>query len=158
MIYFLFVLLLSFNIHADEERCWQNEINPATKRTYTSAAVWQAELDRWKTKEPKAPSLDQLFRAYEIYKNEKSAAQKLKNDKVKHCYIGCRIAQELNPQSAEYVGWYKEAQDLEDCERNTRFEEKDYEATLFGANLQVTGQEACVSSCRETWQNQRRRR
>ena len=157
MIFLISIFFLSPSLFASEERCWRSEINPATKKIYASEAAWHAELQRWKALEPKAPSLDQLFRAYEIYKSEKSAAQKLKNDKVKHCYIGCRIAQDLNFESARYVGWYKETQDLEDCKRNTRFEEKDYEATVFGANLQVTGKEACVDSCQSAWQKSRRR-
>lgn len=56
-----------------------------------------------------------------------------RNDKVKHCYVGCLIARETNYATAVFAGWYKELLDASDCNRNTHFSFADQDATVGGA-------------------------
>ena len=61
-----------------------------------------------------------------------------------HCYIGCEIAQQVSPQTAEYAGWFKELKDLQDGDCKTQFDPKrDYDATVIGSK--ITGN--CRSEC-----------
>ena len=93
-----------------------------------------------------------LMKAYNVYTKEKKIADSLKNDKKAHCYMGCRIAQEVNFKTAEYVGWMKEDQDIRDCKASTHFDEADFVATVKGAELAQSALDgkACFSSCQKS--------
>jgi hypothetical protein len=66
-------------------------------------------------------------------------------DKIRHCYVGCVVAREVNYASAVFVGWYKELQDSSDCSSSTRFELQDQDATVAGAI--AASRTSCESFC-----------
>ena len=82
---------------------------------------------------------------------ELSTAQTLKNDKKKHCYIGCRIAQDTSVEISIYVGWLKESDDIQDCNKKTFFEPLDFESTLDGAEFAETSSSpmSCLEFCQD---------
>lgn len=94
-----------------------------------------------------------LVKAYSVYKNEKTQAERMSSDKRAHCYIGCRIAQETNYETADYVGWLKEKRDLSDCNPKTHFDEEDYKATIRGASFGNTQRDSlgCLQACTQTY-------
>ena len=93
----------------------------------------------------------QLAMAYAIYKSEKEKSLSLGNDKVAHCYIGCRVAKKISVRTTRYMGWYKEMQDITDCRKATHFEGRDYIATVSGAKAPGSSSDACVKYCQSTW-------
>lgn len=131
--------------------CWQQEVNPQTKQRYTSQQQYQTHLNQWNARMPIIPNPLNLLNAYNLYKSELPNLKNLSNDKVKHCYIGCRVAQATSQNTANYMGWYKELQDLTDCKPNTHFENQDYIATVQGARIQTKSKSVCVSACEQTW-------
>ncbi len=135
-----------------QDSCWQNEIHPINVTPYTQAE-WENAITQWQTQKPSAPLITDLFKAHKTYKNELSTAQKLGNDKRKHCYIGCRIAQDTSLEVATYVGWMKELEDLQDCDKNTFFEPLDMQATTDGAlaSTNLTSQKGCYKYCKTTY-------
>lgn len=146
-----FILLFGFSAHA-AKTCWRQEINPATEKIFVSASAYQAQLNDWNNQVPEMPNPLNLLTAHNLYTNTFAAqAARIRNDKVKHCYVGCRIAQRTSARTAEYVGWIKEQQDLTDCRARSHFDPVDYEATVFGARLSVETAAACLSQCRAEW-------
>lgn len=131
--------------------CWSQEINPETKRIYTTAADYENHLRIWNEKAAPLPNPLNLLRAYSLYKRELPGLARLGNDKIQHCYMGCRIAQGTTRRTAVYVAWYKEIQDLTDCRRSSHFENMDYLATVHGAQLPARSAEDCVTSCHAAW-------
>ncbi|MCC6138541.1 MAG: hypothetical protein IT287_07900, partial [Bdellovibrionaceae bacterium] len=111
--------------------------------------AWNATLEDWNSLEPLDPGFLQLFYAWDLYNKEEAIVAKIKGDKRKHCYMGCRIAQQVSLDTAIYVAWYKEKKDLTDCKANTYFEVRDHEVTLQGAELgQVSAEpQYCMDEC-----------
>ncbi|MBY0386153.1 hypothetical protein K2X05_13420, partial [bacterium] len=112
---------------------------------------WYEHLEKWENKAPPSPGLLSLFKAHQTYKKELSTAQKLKNDKKKHCYIGCRIAQDTSLDVSTYVGWLKESEDIQDCDKKTFFEPLDFKSTVDGAEQAVVSSEPsfCFDYCQD---------
>ena len=144
---FLSILVLGAPVWAAD--CFLSEINPHTKKIYASEKVYSADIEKWQTKMPENPGMPALVQAYAIYSKEKPAADALKSDKKAHCFIGCRISQELDFKVASYVGWFKEDQDVRDCNKKTHFDPADFIATLKGAQAgqSATDAKACLSAC-----------
>lgn len=69
------------------------------------------------------------------------------NDKVRHCYIGHVVARKHAYKTAVFIAFYKEAQDVGDGKRRTRFEIADQEATVYGAQLAMEGVD--IEQCHE---------
>jgi hypothetical protein len=113
---------------------------------FDSEEAYNNKVKEWEDKNPGFPGLWDAFWGRETAKIimrvwvDRGGAC---NDKWLHCYIGCRIAEETNNETAEYAGWYKENRDLTDGNPRTRFDEADYDATIacLGQN--------CVDCCRE---------
>lgn len=146
-------LALASTASASTMACWQKENNPTTAKRYSSASEYQAHLNFWAGKMPIIPNPLNLMNGYNLYKTELPKMRGLSNDKVKHCYIGCRIAQETSQNTANYMGWYKERQDLTDCNPNTRFEHQDYIATAYGAKIKTNSSADCVHTCEQAWKS-----
>lgn len=92
------------------------------------------DVKDWMKIQPALPGWQMLAEIEKVANDANNFARSKKtNDKIRHCLAGCYIAQKLDYQSAVLVGWYKELQDASDCSKNTSFEKKDYEATIFGA-------------------------
>jgi hypothetical protein len=151
---FLFLLfsLLSFVANAQDDLCFNKEINPSTKKPYANVKVWQADLDAWNKSAPGNPYTSDLLKAYDIYKREYKKTLSFKKDKVQHCYMGCKIAQEVNLKTTTYVGWYKEQEDLTDCKLTTHFEQLDFTATVDGGLLGASSKTVnCEIECKRLW-------
>jgi hypothetical protein len=133
-----FILIPTFGFAAQPPGCWTSEVSPVSKKIY-SQTQWEQDLAQWLRLEPESPSLWSLFKAHQTYKKEQAAVKKIKGDKRKHCYIGCRIAQENSLEVSLYVGWLKESEDLQDCDKKTYFEPLDHQSTVDGA---VVGSES----------------
>ncbi len=146
MIFFVFHSVVLMAAAAD--MCWEQERNPYSKATYTETE-WYEHTQAWNEREPEDPGLLSLFWAHQTYKHELETANSLKKDKRKHCYIGCRIAQDTSLEVGTYVGWLKESEDLADCNRNTLFETLDYQSTIEGAEhgATVKSPEECYDFC-----------
>lgn len=153
----IFIFLLSSFIStlswAQAKACYEIEIDFRTKKTFSSHADYQATVYDWLMREPAMPGPLSLWRAYGIYKREQQKALGLGNDKTAHCYLGCRIAQDVNYVTADYVGWYKEDQDIRDCKRGSQFDEYDYIATIKGAEIgeQQSDPMTCQRACKQLY-------
>lgn len=149
---FIFILNLLMSPHNSfaQSSCGETEINPYTGQVF-GAEAWGETLDLWDRQQPPSASLWSLFWAHQVYQKELSEANTLKNDKRKHCYIGCRIAQETSIEVSTYVGWLKESEDLQDCDRKTFFEPLDYQSTVDGAlhSEKAVDSQACMDYCRD---------
>ena len=150
---FLFCLLSSRSFPAEVETgkgklaCWQREEqDPYAKKTFPSKKVWSETLKGWKSQQPTWPGAIRLYLAYKIYQSEKDHVINWE-DKVAHCYMGCRIARTTNYITARYVAWYKELFDLSDCDINTHFEKADYKVTIYGANQGLSQLGNCENIC-----------
>lgn len=146
----VFVMGLFLHLaEAEPSSCWDKELNPYTQSVYKSEDEWLHQRERWDALQPENVSLWSLFWAHQTYKKELSTAQTLKNDKRKHCYIGCRIAQEQSYEVSDYVGWFKESEDLQDCDKKTFFEPLDYQSTADGAKRGASSQDPqrCYEAC-----------
>ena len=64
--------------------------------------------------------------------------------------MGCRIAEGTNLETAQYIAWNKEQDDLTDCKISTHFEINDYEATVDGAK-QAASADICEKYCLKNW-------
>lgn len=95
---------------------------------------------QWAAQEPTRPRLRDMARATVLYRTEREHALRLRGDKVRHCYIGCRITTEINPTTGLYLGWLKEHWDLTDCDPSTNFDPADERATAVGVDLAVRHQ------------------
>lgn len=132
--------------------CFQQEVDPSTRRRYQNESQWQADVTRLEEKEPSRPGLYELYKGYQVYKAESALTLKLRSDKRAHCYIGCRIANEVSVPVAEYAAWYKESEDLTDCNPKSLFEWNDIIATQTGIEMVrqqpgVGNTEFCRQSC-----------
>ena len=143
----LSILLFSGSAFA-QQACYETEKNVTTKKMFTEDE-WNAALEDWDAQEPKDPGILKLFYAWNVYNKELPTANTFKGDKRKHCYIGCRIAQDVSYETAVYVAWYKEKEDLTDCKKNSYFEHRDYEITIEGAELAKKSKDAkyCLDEC-----------
>lgn len=145
---FAFSILLFSGSAFAQQACFENEKNVITKKMFTEEE-WNIALKEWDAQEPKDPGILKLFFAWNVYNKELPTANKFKGDKRKHCYMGCRIAQDVSYETAVYVAWYKEKEDLTDCKVNSNFEHRDYEITIEGADLAHQGKGAsyCFDEC-----------
>jgi len=67
------------------------------------------------------------------------------NDKVRHCYVGYRIVQKWGRPESLFFAFYKESQDVGDCNRRSHFEIEDQVATIHGADLSRDGRQ--IADC-----------
>lgn len=117
---------------------------------FTSSSKWREKTKHWDQERPASPSLWESYQAYLVAKKERPFAQEhFQNDKQMHCYIGCRIAQDISLKAAKFAGWAKERRDLTDCDSGTHFEELDYWVTVRGAELGTAFPSAseCIRWC-----------
>lgn len=147
---FFVLILFSSALAIASPTCAENETDTETKESY-SEELWNITLSDWELEEPEHPGYLQLFFAYNIYKREAKSGKKIKGDKRKHCYFGCKISQDLSYEAAHYVAWYKEYKDLTDCNKKTLFEIKDFLYTLEGAEIgqESTNKALCSEACRD---------
>lgn len=145
---FFSVAVYAQNNH--QAACWKSEINYKTNKVYTSEKPCNAHRVYWSTFNKSTPDPISLSKAYFVYKAEIKKTEKFSKDKVKHCYMGCRISAEIDLPTAEYVAWNKEQDDITDCKLKTHFEVKDYEATVDGAQHPGTAL-ACEKYCLTHW-------
>lgn len=111
----------------------------------------KSEMDvrDWIKIQPKLPQWQMLADIETVATEARDYAKgKSGNDKIRHCYAGCYVAQKLDYTSAVLVGWYKELVDASDCSKNTSFERKDYDATIVGARAGSKGI-PCESICKK---------
>lgn len=123
--------------------CWQSEGFP-------SELPYRIQISEWKRDAVPFPGPFDALTAYRVYKNEAAfALEHYKNDKKVHCYMGCRIAQDANFETAQWAGWEKERRDLEDCNPSTHFEVLDYTVTVTGAHLGLKSnrRDDCTRAC-----------
>ncbi len=153
-LYYLLILIFAVPAFAaSSDSCWQHEIDPHTRRIYQSNELWQSDLTMWEKRAPPEASYLALTEAYVVYSSEDSFALGLGSDKRAHCYMGCRIAQSVNLETATYVAWLKEDRDIQDCTRSTHFEEADFDATIAGAKMADTAPDAkaCAAICKSAF-------
>jgi len=129
----LVFLILQTQASIADHSCASSEINVSTWARFTPVD-YQDALEYWRGEEPESPGLLQLFWGYRLYNQEKPNVEKIRNDKDRHCYLGCRLAEEVSYDLAVYVAWYKEDRDLRDCNPGTKFEQADFDYTIEGAN------------------------
>ena len=146
-ILFLSLLQISCASTANANNCWQNEVDPLTKKPFQTEYDYNNFKKNWDKQKPTTPNPFLLLKAFATYKSEQQTADSFKNDKAAHCYIGCRIAQDTNYECADYAGWKKESDDLTDCKLQSYFEEEDYLATIAGAESGLENPEK--NHCRE---------
>ena len=147
--YFVIIFLSSLAIaNPKDDRCWTSESNPATLTPYTSQAEWRNDLTKWQRLKPPQASLIHLAKAYAVvYKSEKAKAASFSNDKLAHCYVGCRLTQETNFRTSRFIGWLKEDFDLTDCKMSSHFDPVDYQATVFGSEAGKDKKINCETVC-----------
>lgn len=136
---------------AEADVCYQNEINPRTKKIYATQDEWALDLQEWSEKEPPHPGFFNLFKAYNAYKSASAVANSLKKDKQAHCYMGCVIRNVSNQETVTYTAWLKESRDLQDCSKSTHFEAADMAATIAGGLIgeSAATPEECLELCRQ---------
>lgn len=110
--------------------------------------VTRAEVDRFFFHQPHIPSYKHLEKIRDNAERYSQMASRFSDDdKVKHCFMGHLLTQETNRPSAVFMAFYKEAQDVGDCNRRTRFEVADQVATVVGAGYAKRG--VPVERCHE---------
>lgn len=152
--FFIWMSFLATAQAQTQTACWQNEIDPRTDKRFTSQENYNQLLQWWREQEPALPNPFALYRGWNVSKQVSSEAKReLKNDKQMHCYVGCRISQEVSFTTAAYAGWRKEFQDLTDCAVGTRFEIEDYTSTVNGAKVGYRNQGAnvCLTHCESSY-------
>lgn len=117
------------------EECYRQEINPITRKPYTDKVKWQDDGRDLRRSFPAMPGLFDLHKGYQVGVRESRIASGLRGDKIKHCYVGCRISNETSFEVAVYAAFFKEERDLQDCNPRTHFDLKDIDATVAGADL-----------------------
>lgn len=137
-------------VNQRERACWESEINYQTGQVYTSEKTYNDHRAYWSTFNKVTPDPFGLSKAYFVYKAEIKKTEKFSKDKVKHCYMGCRISAETDLPTAKYVAWNKEQDDITDCKVQTHFEVKDYEATVDGAEHPGSSP-VCEKYCLTHW-------
>lgn len=123
--------------------CWKAE-------GFADAPSFEKQKRDWRAEAVPAPAPWHMLTAYNVFKHERAfALTRFKSDKQVHCYMGCRIAQDANFQTAQWAGWKKEDKDINDCSGNTHFEIMDYQVTVVGAHYGAASshQDSCVASC-----------
>jgi hypothetical protein len=120
---------------ATGEECFRSEIDPSTKRVYQNKAQWDADQKAIWALAAGPPNPFRLLRGYEVSMSESKNSKGMGSDKRKHCYVGCRIADEVGHDVAIFAGIYKEDRDITDCRTKTLFDPADLEATILGADL-----------------------
>ena len=139
------IVVLPFVISAAyaSEECWRAE-------GFASLDAFQQQQRDWSRENIPLPAPWNIVAAYQIYKTEQADVRKsFRNDKQMHCYMGCRIAQDVNFVTAQWAAWKKEERDLNDCNSETHFETLDYQVTVIGAHYAVTAKtkEDCRDPC-----------
>lgn len=151
----LFGLIVCFSsaAQAADPLCYQKELNPNTQQAFSSAHEYNSFRSDWANQNPGSGNPLALIKAYSVYKSEKSKAETMGTDKLAHCYMGCRISQETNYHTADYVGWLKEERDITDCNLKTHFDEEDYKATARGAGFGENARDAasCETACKQVY-------
>ncbi len=95
---------------------------------------------------PALPTWQSLERLESVANDAKSFAESKSDvDKIKHCYAGCYIRNQLGRSSGVLVAFLKELKDASDCKANTHFEMQDYYATLAG--VKAGRYETCQAFC-----------
>lgn len=116
-----------------------------------SKEQWQGALRELMAQRPEVPSSMELSQAALIYFSESDKLKEFKSnrivDKKKHCYVGCRFAKVINTKTAAYFAWYKEYQDLTDCDPATNYDLHDVKATLKGARYASSNVLADSADC-----------
>lgn len=137
----IFVFLLAPNAFAEE--CLE---------------ITEQQMNAWKAVRPDMPGFTDLLKAKKIIDAEKSYSLKLGNDKRAHCYLGCRISEDVNFETADFVAWQKEYNDATDCNQNTHFEIADYDATIKGARrgsskklVKIRTKKLCTDYCKKVY-------
>ncbi|MGE0529279.1 MAG: hypothetical protein AB7G93_13920 [Bdellovibrionales bacterium] len=136
------------------DTCYRSEVDPNTRRRYQNIAQWESDRNDLWANAPARPYPWSLLWGHRVAEQESPRARKLGSDKRQHCYVGCRIANDVGYDVAVYAAYYKEEQDLLDCDPKSYFEPKDIEATVIGADLAVInpgGADAkyCSRQCRK---------
>ncbi|MBL7556738.1 MAG: hypothetical protein JNM24_13030 [Bdellovibrionaceae bacterium] len=147
LLVFIFLSHLSLALAETDDLCWTKEENSATKQPYSSFNEWDNDVFEWKRKYHAQFNLVLLVKAFSAYSKERAKASSFGNDKIAHCYIGCRIAQRTDFRTSRFAAWYKEFKDITDCNMDTHFETKDYEATLLGAEAGRNKKTNCELVC-----------
>jgi len=144
------LLLMTSLAAAAPVACHTQEINPGTLEPYSTAQAYNAVVKNWQSRQPDHPGMISLGKAFAVYRSEKATLNKMRNDKQAHCYAGCRISQEVNYRTAEYVAWLKEDRDVKDCKKTSHFDNLDFIATVDGAQLGQSAVDdiACMAGCK----------
>jgi len=97
---------------------------------------------------PAIPSWKKLEKLEDVARKAKREAEEQSdNDKVRHCYAGCKVRKKLSFSSARLVAFLKEMKDVSDCKSSTHFEMEDYYATLAGATAGKVKSDGCREFC-----------
>lgn len=141
------LLFLQFKVHS-RPNCWILERTNSNTSAFSSFTQWDSEKQSWMSCRPKSVAPYYLLSAYKIFKRDKSIALSIGTDKQAHCYLGCKMAKEINFETARYVAWLKEYYDLIDCDSSTHFEPNDFAATVYGARQGVSlKNKSCEDLC-----------
>lgn len=103
------------------------------EQSFQSEEEYNQKVKEWEKKNPGFHGLWDAFWGREIALiiiDVWATKGGLCNDKWLYCYIGCRIAEETNDDTAKYAAWRKEWKDLTDGDPNPHFEEADYDAMI----------------------------
>lgn len=153
-LFFLFLFLqtgVSSGAFANAaDTCWTRENYKEEGRPFSSWHEWNQTRTDWLKRKSLAYNPLYLIKAYKIAQTEAARAESLGGDKMAHCYIGCRISQETNFETAHFAAWYKEMKDLTDCNPSSSFEYTDYAVTYFGAQLRAQTPRQCIQLCADT--------
>lgn len=114
--------------------------------------ISEQQFEEWKAIKPRTPGVALLLKAKKIVDVEKDYSLQLGTDKTAHCYLGCRISEDVTFEVAKFSAWQKEYNDATDCNSNTYFDISDYEATLvgaeYGAQVNPRIRNQCASYCK----------
>lgn len=113
------------NLSRFEQTALNNlELEGVTRKQVKSFFERPAEIPSYK-------HLQHIQAKQGVYK--KDAEEFSKNDKEKHCYLGFRIAKDNDFKSGIFMSFYKEASDVGDAKKTSKFEIADMIATRIGA-------------------------
>lgn len=151
----LSLILSTVPSFAFADDCYLHEIDPQTKRVYQNEAQWKADQDKLWAAAPPSPSLYRLKKGYDVAISESGISRGIGSDKRKHCYVGCRIANDVGHDVAVFAAYYKENKDLLDCNSKTHYDLADIPATVRGADLAMASKspadkDYCWKECRRT--------
>lgn len=83
-IFFLLILGFSSLAQAQDPLCYQQEKNPSTHQVFQSEDEYNSVREAWAQRNPGTGNPFSLIKAYKIYKNEKSKAERMGTDKLAH--------------------------------------------------------------------------